>query len=353
MSEKLTSVCSTLDTLIEEIKDLIIVFDTMIMAAEYELEQDYEDTCYDITVNINKDDLTASAEQYKKDDLSEADCPPDPYYPFRGIDELPKSKSRDLTKHEVYTKLAGLLFNPLEDFVSKVNGFLTAGLDLGNTYSKAIEVLGLLQLIYDKGDAILAHFKEENALPKYCVEDFKGYLSFFYDRKIFPQLEKLSKQIKAEARLPETAGAKRKSNAGKKKKRPTKAEMKLREREVREATDKYYERYGHKPTAKEIADETPCTVKQVRATSTYTTDNKIKKQSDKTTRTFDTVGDSVVPSEFFSKDSELGSKIRRRRKSDEAIRDKLIDESLADDAKDEEQHKRYLRNKKKIKREES
>lgn len=214
MSEKLTNFCSTLDTLIEEIIDLIIVFDTMIMAAEYELEQDYEGTCYDITVSINKDDLTASAEQYKKDDLSEADCPPDPYYPFRGIDELPKSKSWDLTKHEVCTKLAGLLFNPLEDFVSKVNGFLTAGLDLGNTYSKAIEVLGLLQLIYDKGDAILAHFKEENALPEYCVEDFKGYLSFFYDRKIFPQLEKLSKQIKAEARLPETAGTKRELNKG-------------------------------------------------------------------------------------------------------------------------------------------
>lgn len=162
-----------------------------------------------------------------------------------------------------------------------------------------------------------------------------------------------SKQIKAEARLPETAGTERKSNAGKKKERPTKAEMKLREREVREATDKYHERYGHKPTAKEIADETPYTVEQVRATSTYTTDNKIKKQSGKTTRTFDTVGDSVALSEFFSEDSKLGSRTRRRSKSDEAILDKLIDESLADDAKGEEQHKRYLRNKKKIKREES
>lgn len=137
------------------------------------------------------------------------------------------------------------------------------------------------------------------------------------------------------------------------KNRPTREAMKLREREVREATDKYHERYGHKPTAKEISDETSYTVKQVRATSTYTTDNKIKKQSGKTTRTFDTVGDSVAPSEFFSEDSELGSRTRRRSKSDEAIRDKLIDESLADDVKDEEQHKRYLRNKKKIKREES
>jgi hypothetical protein len=35
------------------------------------------------------------------------------------------------------------------------------------------------------------------------------------------------------------------------------------------------------------------------------------------------------------------------------MRDKLIDESLAEGAKDEEYHKRYLRNKKKIKREES
>jgi len=129
--------------------------------------------------------------------------------------------------------------------------------------------------------------------------------------------------------------------------------MKLREREVREATDKYHERYEHKPTVQEIANETSYTVKQIQATSTYTTDNKIKKRSGTTKKTFDTVGDSITPSEQFSRTSELGGRTRRRSKSDEAIRDKLIDEFLADDAKDEEQHKRYIRNKNKIKREES
>jgi hypothetical protein len=149
---------------------------------------------------------------------------------------------------------------------------------------------------------------------------------------------------------PKSAEAEPEKKAGKKTKtkdRPTQAEMKLRELKVREATNEYHDRYGHKPTAKEIADITPYTVQQIRATSTYITDNKIKKSSGTTKRTFDTVGDSVTPSEQFSGTSELACRTNRLSKANEAIRDKLIDESLTEDAQDEKQHKRYLKNKNK------
>lgn len=150
----------------------------------------------------------------------------------------------------------------------------------------------------------------------------------------------------------ETGQAIKTGKKTKTKNRPTKAEMKVREQEVMGAVDKYVYTYGHKPTAGEIAHKTPYTVPQIRATSTYD-DGKIKKQTGKTKKTFDTVGDSVAPSEFFSEGSELGSRTGRQNKADEAMLDKLIDESSADVTKDEEQHKRYLQNKKKIKREES
>lgn len=141
--------------------------------------------------------------------------------------------------------------------------------------------------------------------------------------------------------------AKIEAEIAKTKNRPTQAEMKSRELKVREATNEYHDRYGRKPTAKEIADKTPYTVPQIRATSTYIIDNKIKKSSGTTKRTFDTVGDSVTPSEQFSGTSELACRTHRLSKANEAIRDKLIDESLADDAQDEKQHKRYLKNKNK------
>lgn len=135
----------------------------------------------------------------------------------------------------------------------------------------------------------------------------------------------------------------------KKKHRPTKEKMKLRELEISKATKEYTDTYGHKPRVDEIADKTKYTVKQIRATETYAK-GEIQKRK-KIIKTVDTVGKSVTQSEYFSAKSELGSRTRRLSKADEALRDELIDESITDDTKDEEQHKRYLRNKKRIERE--
>jgi len=63
--------------------------------------------------------------------------------------------------------------------------------------------------------------------------------------------------------------------------------------------------------------------------------------------TTESTGSSVAASEQFGEKSIEHSRANRLSKSEQLEKDKLIDESIADDAGDEKQHKRYLRNKKK------
>jgi len=130
----------------------------------------------------------------------------------------------------------------------------------------------------------------------------------------------------------------------KEKDRPTKAEMDNRNRAVLVAALEIKEEYGRLPTVNEINRKTGYTADQIYATAPYK-EGKIAKRSARLTP--ESTGSSVAASEQFGEKSIEHSRANRLSKSEQLERDKLIDESKADDARDEKQHKRYLRNKKK------
>lgn len=102
--------------------------------------------------------------------------------------------------------------------------------------------------------------------------------------------------------------------------------------------------YDRLPTVHEVSDETKCSFQQIYDSASYK-DDKIAKKSAKLTT--EMTGSSVTESEQFKNDSIEHTRANRLSKSDQFLRDGLIDESKADDANDEKQHERYLHSKKK------
>jgi hypothetical protein len=131
----------------------------------------------------------------------------------------------------------------------------------------------------------------------------------------------------------------------KKKKRPTKADMDNRNSAVLVAAVEIEAKYGRLPTVSEIMEKTKLTADQIYATAPYQ-ENKIAKKSAKLTT--EMTGSSVTASEQFGKKSIEGSRTNRLSETEQLERDQLIDESMADNARDEKQHKQSLRNKKRI-----
>jgi hypothetical protein len=136
---------------------------------------------------------------------------------------------------------------------------------------------------------------------------------------------------------------------GRKKKRPTAAEMENRNRVVTMAAAEIRAKYDRLATVWEIMEKTKLTADQIYATAPYK-EGRIAKRSAKLTT--DITGRSVTASEQFGGKSVEHSRANRLSKSDQLERDNLIDESTANDARDEKQYKRYLRNKKRIDAEE-
>ncbi|MHA2043539.1 MAG: hypothetical protein ACYSWZ_00360 [Planctomycetota bacterium] len=172
---------------------------------------------------------------------------------------------------------------------------------------------------------------------KYYSEDFgKGDLP---DRCLFRQLfgSKALEVIVSDV------------SRGRKKRRPTAAEMENRNRAVTMAAVEIKGDYGRLPSVSEIIDKTELTAEQIYATVPYK-EGKIARRSAKLTT--ESTGSSVTESEQFGGKSIEHSRADRLSKSEQLERDQLIDESKADDANDEKQYKRYLRNKNKIDTEE-
>jgi len=134
-------------------------------------------------------------------------------------------------------------------------------------------------------------------------------------------------------------------NKARKKKRPTAAEMKIRNKAVTMAAAELQAKYGRLPSVDEIMNETELTTDQIYATAPYK-EGKIAKKSAKLTT--ESTGGSVTGSEQFGEKSVEHSRANKLSETEQLERDRLIDESVADDAKDEKQHKHYLHNKKRI-----
>lgn len=128
-----------------------------------------------------------------------------------------------------------------------------------------------------------------------------------------------------------------------KKNRPTATEMENRNRTVAMSANEVQTKYGRLATVSEIMEKTKLTANQIYATASYK-EGKIAKTSTKLTA--EMTGSSIASSEQFGKNSIEHSRANRLSKSDQLERDRLIDESMADDAIDEKQHKHYLHNKK-------
>jgi len=135
------------------------------------------------------------------------------------------------------------------------------------------------------------------------------------------------------------------NKAGKKKNRPTKAEMENRNRAVVMAAAELKIKYDRLPTVSEIMEKTKLLADQIYATAPYR-EGKIAKKSAKLTA--EMTENSIAASEQFGEKSIEHSRANRLSKTEQLERDSLIDESRADDARDKKQHKRYLRNKKRI-----
>lgn len=193
LSEESDDLYGGLDTLRGDIYELCnTAFDAATETANFVLEEIYEDTEYETCVKIDED-LTATVTQYEKDAYAAAVSQHE-----RG--EIPWARRWDLSKWEVCKHMEPVLVPILEDFVAKTKGVLGITLHSRASLGNASELVGILQLTYDKGAYILSSFKEwENNRAEpvaLAVESFRDYLSFLAERVIL-RLEEFAAQAKA------------------------------------------------------------------------------------------------------------------------------------------------------------
>ncbi|MHC4462172.1 MAG: hypothetical protein ACYS6W_11390 [Planctomycetota bacterium] len=121
--------------------------------------------------------------------------------------------------------------------------------------------------------------------------------------------------------------------ATKKKKRPTAADMEIRNKAVAMAAAQLQAKYDRLPSVDEVIAETKnkYTHSQIYATSAYK-EGKIAKASAKLTT--ESTGSSITESEQFGERSIEHSRAKRRTKSDQADLDALIDQQEKDDSSD-------------------
>lgn len=178
MDQNTKKFCDILDKLGNQFIEIVNFYNEAEEIAEVVLESNYEDTCYHTNITIN-DDLTATINQERKDNLTEKDFSPDDYYPV-GIDGISESKSWNLSKYEVSLQLTEIILPRFEEFLVKIqDGFDSLQkLKLGN--STNTEALGMFKNLHDVGVLLVTGFKKYGG-PQQFVDDLKMYFSKYFD----------------------------------------------------------------------------------------------------------------------------------------------------------------------------
>lgn len=174
MDQNTKKFCDILDKLGNQLIEIVNFYNEAEEIAEVVLESNYEDTCYHTNITIN-DDLTATINQERKDNLTEKDFSPDDYYPM-GIDGISESKSWNLSKYEVSLQLTEIILPRFEEFLVKIKDGFKALQKLKLDNSTSTEVFGMLKHLHDVGVSLIAKFKKHESTLLF-VRDLKIYFS--------------------------------------------------------------------------------------------------------------------------------------------------------------------------------
>jgi hypothetical protein len=262
--------------------------------------------------------FAAEGAEYDPDEMYKVDV-------FKGE----RRDSKEVTLAEAYVRsmreianMTGVQFFAKYGDVSRVIPYIE-----GRSDDVATEIFSLCRR---NGEQV--QYAIKNAVEYYSEDFGKGNLP---DRCLFKQLfgAKTHETIITDVNKP------------RKKKRPTAMEMENRNRVVTMAAAEVQTKYDRLATVSEIMEKTKLTANLIYATAPYK-EGKIAKKSAKLTT--ESTGGSVTGSEQFREKSIEHSRANRLSKSEQFEKDRLIDESKEDDTRDEKQHKRYLRNKKRI-----
>jgi hypothetical protein len=182
--------CSVLRELSNEIADIRSFYCHVIDATEWELANDYEDAYYDTNVTV-REDLTATVYQVKKAELVDLvvmDHPPNPNFefdPFNSINEIPEEKSWDLSEDEVSVCLSKIILPSFENYLKKMKDGIATIQKLEITDSTIKEAVGLLQVLYNRGESVRTQFVR----PTDFVKKFKNYISLYLDLNTIGRFE--------------------------------------------------------------------------------------------------------------------------------------------------------------------
>jgi hypothetical protein len=178
MDQNTKKFCGILDKLGNQLIEIVNFYNEAEEIAEVVLESNYEDTCYHTNITIN-DDLTATVNQERKDNLTGKDFPPDDYYPM-GIDGLSESKSWNLSKYEVSLQLSEIILPRFEEFLVKIKDGFKALQKLKLENSTSTEALGMIKNLHNVGILFVTEFKKYGLHQKF-VDNLKMYFSEYCD----------------------------------------------------------------------------------------------------------------------------------------------------------------------------
>jgi hypothetical protein len=174
MDQNTKNFCGILDKLGDQLIEIVDFYNEAEEIAEVVLELNYENTCYHTNITIN-DDLTATVNQERKDNLTGKDFPPDDYYPM-GIDGLSESKSWNLSKYEVSCELTTIILPRFEDYLAQIKDGFKALQKLKLDNSTRTDAFGMLKHLHDVGVSLVAKFKKHESTLLF-VRDLKIYFS--------------------------------------------------------------------------------------------------------------------------------------------------------------------------------
>lgn len=167
-----------------------------------EFEDYYEDPYYNTQVSI-QDDFTATVEQFKIHGLLQ----------FKRYKAAPESRTKNLSQYEVLECLSKIIIPYLENYLNKMKDGILKLQKLGATDSTAIEALGLVQLIHNKGESIYEKYIEKIKQGHSELEDmfvfvnnFKDYLSIFSDYDVFRRFSEFPIRMGFEGIMPNKRG---------------------------------------------------------------------------------------------------------------------------------------------------
>ena len=228
--------------LTDETFKLTSFLDDAIVAAELEMENDYEDTYYDTEITIH-DDLTAAVLQLRKgysEALKELDSetikkitkgeididnvlkfkpvmdhPPDPNLPYDwadSINEIQNSSTWKLSRYEVSKQLMAIIMPYLKNYFEKVRSDIKTikELNTDNPTTTVLNTLSTLEVQSDRCGFVIESFSQYD-LPYQSVTDFQNFAQIKCV-DVVERLKELSAQMGFEIDLQPKRGRNKKYN---------------------------------------------------------------------------------------------------------------------------------------------